>query len=412
MDIEMKDSLNLPDLKANPYGKYNGNEMEYVLRALDTENRTNAEKSWVERFEEEFCHRMNVKYAVACNSGTSGLHAALVAAGVGKGDEVISPALTVVMDAFATIHVGATPVFADVNPDTFTIDPEDIEKKITSKTKAIMVVSLQGLPVDMDPIRKIAQRYELVVIEDSAQTMLGFYKDKLAGTLGDINVFSFENKKHMTCGSEGGMIITNNEKFARLARKFAGIGYKHMTATAGRTSLALSDVQDPSYERFDTIGLNYRMTEVSAAVGLAQLERIETLVARRQSVARLFDEAMAGCPWMIKQRIPKGHVHSYYTYAVKYYGDEQKGVSWENFYQLYIQNGGDGFYGACQVPYLEPVFKNLQINGVIYQKGLCPVAEDIQPKIMQFKTNYRNLDVAKQKTEILRKTIESLGDLK
>ena len=395
------------DLTKNPYGKYNGKEMEYVLQALDSDNPENKKKPWNQRFEEEFCRVMGVKYAITCNSGTSGLHAAVVAAGVGHGDEVISPALTVIMDAYAIIHVGATPVFADVNPDTQTINPEDIKRKITPKTKAIITVSLQGLPVDIDPILEIAKENNLIVIEDSAQTMLGMYKGRIAGTLGHIGVFSFENKKHMTCGSEGGMIVSNDETLAKKARKFAGIGYKHMTAMAGRTSLAMSTVQDPYYERFDAVGLNYRMTEVSSAIGLAQFERVHLLVSRRQAVAKLFDDAVEGCEWMVAQKTPEGYVHSYYTYAIKYYGDEKIGLSWKEFYNKYKEMGGDGFYGACKIPYLEPVFRDLEINRIRYKKGLCPVAEEIQPKIMQFKTNYRNMDEAKKKIDILRRLIKS-----
>lgn len=399
----------MSDLVTNPYGKYNGKEAEYVLRALDSDNAENKEKPWVERLEEEFSRVFGVKYAIACNSGTSGLHAAMVAAGVGPGDEVISPALTVVMDAYAILHVGATPVFADIDPDTMNIDPEDVKKKITSKTKAIIPVSLQGLPADIDPVMEVAEKNNILVVEDSAQTVLGIYKGRIAGTTGHMGVFSFENKKHMTCATEGGMIVTNDEELAVRARKFAGIGYKHMAASAGRTSFALSDVQDPNYERFDTVGLNYRMTELSAAVGLAQLERIEQLVSGRQSVAKLFDEAIEGCDWMVRQLVPEGYVNSYYTYAVKYYGDDRFGVSWKEFYNRYKELGGDGFYGACRVPYLEPVFEKIEVNGKKFGKGICPVAEKIQPRIMQFKTNYRNMDVAKKKAEILGKLIDKIG---
>jgi len=383
--------------------------MEYVLQALDSDNPENREKPWPQRFEGEFCRVMGVKYAIACNSGTSGLHAALAGAGIKPGDEVINPALTVVMDAYSIIHMGATPVFADVDPDTQTIDPEDVRKKITSKTRAIITVSLQGLPVDIDSIMELARKYNLTVIEDSAQTILGMYNGKIAGTLGHIGVFSFENKKHMSCGSEGGMIVSNDEYIAQRIRKFAGIGYKHMTAKAGRTSLAMSTVQDPDYERFDTLGLNYRMTEASAAIGLAQFERIESMVSRRQAVAKMFDEAVGDCEWMVRQKVPEGYVHAYYTYTVKYYGDEKAGVSWKEFYNQYKEMGGDGFYGACKIPYLEPVFKDLVINGVRYGKGLCSVAEGIQPRIMQFKTNYRNLEVAKEKADILNRLINKIG---
>lgn len=395
------------DLTKNPYGKFNGKEMDYVLQAMDSDNPENRKLPWTQRLENKFSDVMGVKYAITCNSGTSGLHASVIAAGVKPGDEVISPGLTVIMDAYAIIHSGATPVFADVDRETQTIDPQDIERKITTKTKAIIAVSLQGLPVDIDPIMESASNYGLTVIEDSAQTMLGKYKGRIAGTLGHIGVFSFESKKHMTSGSEGGIIVSNDENLAEKARKFAGIGYKHLTAVAGRTSLAMSTVQDPSYERFDVLGLNYRMNEVSAAVGFAQLERIEFLVERRKEVAKLFREAIGDCEWMVEQRIPEGLEHSHYTFCTQYFGDEHIGLSWKKFYDRYIEMGGDGFYGACQVPYLEPVFKGLEINGTTYEKGICPVAEEIQPRIMQFKTNYRDLNLAREKARILHDLIKS-----
>ena len=395
------------DLTDNPFGKFNGNEQKYVNKALDSSLKNKV--SFNQRFEEAFSKKFGCRYSIACNSGTSGLHAAVFAAGIQPGDEVIIPGLTVVMDAWAVIHLGATPVFADVNPHTMTIDPEDIGRKITPKTKAIIVVSLQGLSADMDPILEIANERGLVVIEDSAQTMLATYKGRLAGILGHIGVFSFENKKHMTCGSEGGMVVTNDERFAIRARKFAGLGYKHMTASAGRTSLAMSAVQDPDYERFDTVGLNYRMNEISAAVGLAQLERLDEIVDKRKQTADLFNHAVSNCEFLEVQKTPSGYVHSHYTFSIKYKGQELTGLSWKDFYNRYIEMGGDGFYGACKVPYLEPAFKDLVVNGISYKAGICPVAEEIQPQIMQFKTNYRDINVAKQKAEILKELIDDLN---
>jgi dTDP-4-amino-4,6-dideoxygalactose transaminase len=234
----------------------------------------------------------------------------------------------------------------------------------------------------------------------------------LAGTLADINVFSFENKKHITSGSEGGMLLTDNQEYATRARKFGGIGYKHMTAAAGRTSLALSDVQDPDYERFDTIGLNYRMSEISAAVGLAQFERISDIVERRIAVAKMFNQSVKDCNWIVPQKIPDGYKHSHYTYSFEYKGLEVLGVTWKDFYKMYIEMGGDGFYSACVVPYLEPVFQNNEDYNKIYKKGMCPVAEALQKKIMQFKTNYRSLAIAKEKANILKKLIDKLGRTK
>ncbi len=379
------------------------------MRALDTEDPESKRYPWVQRFEEAFAAKVGAPYAIAVNSGTSGLHAALFAAGVGPGDEVIQPAMTVVMDAYATIHLGGIPVFADIVPETQHIDPEDIARKITPRTKAIMTVSWQGLPVDMDPILDIARKHNLVVIDDSAQTMMGRYKGKIAGTNAHIGVYSFENKKHLTTGSEGGMIVTSDPELATRARKFAGLGYKHMTATAGRTHLALSTVQDPGYERFDTIGLNYRMNAISAAVGLAQLERVDHIVARRQACGRMFLDAITGCGWMVPQAVMADAEHTYYTFAVDYHGETERGVKWKEFYNRYMDMGGDGFYGCVVTPYLEVALRGKEFGGYRMEDGLCPEAEALQRRVMQFKTNYRNLGEARQKAEVLSKLVNEIG---
>lgn len=399
-----------PEVKKMKYpkavNKFCGKEIEYVTQALQPENKEYNSVSWVQRFEEAFAEKMGVEYAIACNSGTSGLHAALYAAGVGPGDEVIGPGLTVVMDAFATLHLGGVPVFVDVCPKRQTIDPNAIERAITSKTKAIIVVTLQGLPVDMDPIMEIAERHNIKIIEDNAQALLAKYKGRYTGTIGHINVFSFENKKHMTSGSEGGMIVTNDEELAVRARKFGGIGYKHMSGKAGRTSLALSTAQDPNYLRFDTMGLNYRMNEVSAAVGLAQLERLDEIIGLRREVGRIFTEAVKDCDWLTPQEIPAEYESTFYTFSVVYTGDLKFGVTWREFYRRYLDIGGDGFYGACMNPYLEPVFTNMPAVSERYGPGSCPNAEAIQQRIMQFKTNYRDLNIAQDKANKLRELID------
>lgn len=393
----------------NPFGKFNGNEAEYVLRALDSETPDNKLFPWVQRFEEAFASKVGSKYAIAVNSGTSGLHAALFAAGVGFGDEVIQPATTVVMDAYVTIHLGATPVFIDIDPDTWNIDVKKIEEKITKKTKAIIVVSLYGLPVDIDPILELAKKHKLVVIDDSAETLMSHYKGRVAGTHADMGVYSFEKSKHITSGSEGGMIVTSDEKLATLARKFAGIGYKGLTAAAGRTSLASSIYQNPEYERFDTIGLNYRMNAVTAAVGLGQLERVEHMVERRKTIGRMFLDAVKGCEWIKTQKIPTYADHSYFTFGLLYLGQEMKGVSWVDFYNKYKERGGDGFYACWKNPYLEPSLRGRVCGNQVFEKGLCPIAEDYQRKIMAFKTNYRDLGEARNQANILAALINEIG---
>ena len=393
----------------NKFGKFNGNEAEYALRALDSETPENKNFPWVQKFEETFASTLGSNYAIAVNSGTSGLHAALYAAGVGYGDEVIQPSKTVVMDSYVTLHMGAIPIFADICPKSWNIDPIQIEKKITKKTKAIIVVSLYGLPVDMDPIMKIAKKHKLVVIDDSAETLMTKYKDAYAGTHADIAVYSFEKSKHMTSGSEGGMIITSDENLAIRARKFAGIGYKGLTAEAGRTSLASSVYQNPEYERFDTIGFNYRMNAITAAIGLAQFERIDFLVNRRKEIGNMFLDAVGDCSWIQTQKIPSYSEHSYFTFGILYNGENELDISWKEFYNLYKEMGGDGFYACWKSPYLEPSLRGKEIGNQLFEYGLCPIAEEYQKKIMAFKTNYRNLDEAKEQTKILSKLIKKLS---
>ncbi|UCF13663.1 MAG: DegT/DnrJ/EryC1/StrS family aminotransferase [Thermoplasmatales archaeon] len=407
------------DLKSDSYGKYNGNELEYVSRVLDSEDIENKKNPWVKRFEKAFTEKFNRKYAIAHNSGTSTLHTCLAAAGVGAWDEVISPAQTVIMNSFAILYQNAIPVYADIDRDTFNIDPIDIERKITKRTKAIIAVHMHGLSADMDPIMEIARKNNLFVIEDSAQCVLGKYKGRIAGSIGHMASYSFETKKHLSVG-EGGMVITDDEDLAVKIRKIGGLGYKTLQAGESLRQLLPTEFQDPGYKRHDSLGWNYRMNEITAAVGLAQLERIDFIVSRRQQIASFFLEALDGCNWIIPQKVPEGYENSYWTFTVRYEGEKAYRVKWKEFYNLYKKNGGDGFYGGLSVVYQEPVMRNkVFLNGYLpkneiykkafnYERGYCPVAEEIQPKMMQFKTNYRNLEVAKIKAQALKKTIKEI----
>jgi perosamine synthetase len=402
------------DLK-NP-SKYLGKELDYLKKVLSSESWSSTGGSWNNILEKKFAEKFGVKYGVALNSGTSTLHAALEAGGIKPGDEVISPGLTVIMDSTATIHANAVPVYADIEPGTWTMDPKDLEKKITAKTKAIIPVSIYGLPCDMDPIMEIAKKHDLVVIEDNAQCMLSKYKGKLTGTIGDMASYSFENTKHISCG-EGGIVITNNEEYAEMVRKVGGHGYKNLKAEEGRIRLNQEVFQNPNYKRHDVLGWNYRLPEFNAAIALAQLERIEELVDLRKKSAKIFIDVMNDYDFLIPQEVPDGFENSYYTLGVLYEGKEKIGASWEDFRKEYVENSGDGMYGAWSIPYMEPVIKNMafakrypEIYGNLkYNKGLCPVAEEVQQKLMQFKTNYRDVELAKVKAEALRKTCEKLS---
>ena len=396
----------------NP-SKYLGNELKYLQKVLEGESWSATGGSWTIGLEQAFSKRIGTRYGVAFNSGTSTLHAALEAVGVKAGDEVISPALTVIMDSTATFHANAIPVYCDIDENTFNLDPAKLEALITPKTKAIIAVALYGLSPDYDKILAIAKKNNIPVIEDNAQAVLSYYKGKLLGTIGDIASFSFENTKHISCG-EGGMILTDSEEYAEKCRKLGGHGFKNLRAEDGRVRLNQDVFQNPNYKRHDSLGWNYRMPEFTAAVAYAQLERVDELVRLRQDTARIFIDVMRECDFLIPQQTPEGYVNSYYSLGVRYLGEEKIGITWQDFRKEYVEMGGDGYYAAWSVPYLEPVIAERAFakrlpsiyEDVKYEEGICPVAEKVQKQIMQMKTNYRDLDLAKQKAEILYQLIK------
>lgn len=388
-------------------------EKQYVLEVLDNQFRSSAGSMMTKRLEAAFAEKFNVKYAISFVNGTATMHAALAAVGVGPGDEVIVPPLTMSSTAFAVLHANAVPVFADVDSSTFTIDPKDIRKKITPYTKAIIPVALYGLSPDMDEIMGIAKEYNLTVIEDNAQCFLGYYKGKVVGSIGHMSSFSFQSSKHLTSG-EGGMITTNDEELANKVRRFNSLGYAGVSASKGK--ITKDDIQNPKYERHVSLGFNYRLPELCSAVLLAQVERIEEIVEQRIRVADLYAQAAKGCSWLKPQAVPNGYKHSYWTYVLKIDADR---LDWYEFRKKYMEFGGDGIYAAWQLSHLEPVFRKHTFypkecpvrcphyKGELqeYGPGLCPNAESIQPRLLQFKTNYFDIKIAEQKAEALAKTI-------
>ena len=399
----------------NP-SKYLGRELEYLTKVLEAESWSATGGSWTRELETQFALLMNSKYAVAMNSGTATLHSALEAVGVGAGDEVISPALTVVMDTTSTLHANAVPVYADIDANTFNIDVEDVRRKITNRTKAIIAVALYGLPCDLEPLRTLADEAGIALIEDNAQCVLAKYQGEYVGNWGDVASWSFENTKHLSAG-EGGMVTTNSAQLAEKMRKIGGHGFKNLGPGEGRVRLNQDVFQDPDYKRHDSLGWNYRMPEFIAAVALAQLERAQELIELRQQSAQLFLDVIESCSFLTPQYVPSDRTHTYYTLGLLYDEIEAGGISWQDFRKLYMANGGDGIYGAWSVPYLEPVIANGTFkerapgiyDSVNYELGLCPVAESIQPRLMQFKTNYRDLNVAQQKAIVLERTITEIS---
>lgn len=399
--------------------RFDERELGYIKEVLESGFISSTSGNMNQRLEKAFAQKVGATYAVTMNSGTSTMHACLAAAGIGPGDEVIVPALTVISTASVVLHQNAVPIFADIDPKTFNIDPESIRRKITSRTKAVIPVSLYGLPADFDPILEMAEEHGLVVIEDAAQAHLAEYKGRRSGSICHMTSFSFENSKHMTTG-DGGATTTNDERLAVAMRKFATLGYAGLGASDGRARKILKEeLQSPEYKRHDGFGWNYRMPEVAAAVGLGQLEKLEGFVDVRRRIAGMYVDVIReeGCDFLVPQHTPDGLVNSYFTFAA-IYDAPKAGLSWKEFRLKYMEHGGDGIYAAWAPVYLEPVMVNEDFYGkgcpvrcphytgkVEYGPGLCPVAEKIQPKLMQFVNNYRDEAEARPKVEALRQAI-------
>ena len=391
-----------------------GNERKYIQEVLDQEFRTSSGATMMKRLEAAFAERFESKYAISFINGTATMHATLEAMGVGVGDEVIVPPLTMSATSFAVLQAGATPVFADVNGETFQIDPASIELNITNRTKAIITVGLYGLSPDMDPICSLAEEHNLYIIEDNAECFLGYYNGKIAGKSGHCASFSFQSSKHLSSG-EGGMIITDDRDLANRIRQIQSLGYAGVSAD--QSKITKKDIQDPSYDRHVTMGWNYRMPELCCAVALAQVENILPLVSCRQQVAEIFENKTREFhEWFTPQHTPENCINSYWTWVCKL--DTSK-VSWHLFTDTFYSNGGDGVYGAWKLTHLEPMFVNMNLlgrerfisdeNKAKYKIGCCPKAEDLQPRLLQFKTNYWDIDDAHEQAEILVKTLTELA---
>lgn len=380
-------------------------EKKYVLDVIDNEFATSKNSVYTNKLEAAFAKQFNSKFAIGHCNGTATLHVALMACGVKAGDEVIVPALTMSSTSIPVVLMGAIPVFADSDIDTFQISAESIEKCITPKTKAIITVSLFGLAPDYDKILEICKKHNLALIEDNAECFLGTYKGKLVGEFGDIASFSFQASKHLTSG-EGGMLTTNNEELADKIRRLNCLGYAGVSAKQGK--ITRNDIQDPNYSRHISFGYNYRMSELQAACALGQLERAEELIQNRIEVAEIFDKVIKYQTLLKRQAEPEGYKNSYWAYCLVLDTDKPE-VDWYRFRNLFQKNGGDGYYAAWKLSYNEPAYQNiLQPQEGVWQKfdkNLCPNSEYLQKRLIQLKTNYWNLEEAKQQAKILKKTI-------
>ena len=273
-----------------------GNEKLYVNECLDS-SWISSRGRFVNEFETRFAERIGVQHAASVSNGTVALHLALLALGIGPGDEVLVPTLTYIASVNAITYTGATPVFVDSIRDTWQADPEDIRRHVTPRTRAIMPVHLYGQACDMDAIMAIAREHRLFVVEDCAEGFGTTYGGKHVGNFGDISMFSFFGNKTITTG-EGGMVVSNDKTLIERARHLKGQGlaahreYWH-----------------------DVVGYNYRMTNIQAAIGLAQLERADSFIARKRDIAARYAAGLEGLP-VESHRCAPGTTHSYWMTSI------------------------------------------------------------------------------------------------
>ena len=271
----------------------NGNEKKYLNECIDT-GWISSEGPFIARFEQEFAKRVGRKHGIAVSNGSVAIDAALEALKIGQGDEVILPSFTIISCAAPIVRAGAIPVVVDSDPKTWNMDVTLLEKKITPKTKAIMVVHIYGLPVDMDPVLALAKKHGIPVIEDAAEMHGQTYKGRPCGSLGEISTFSFYPNKHITTG-EGGMIMTDDDALAEKCRSLRNLCFQPAT-------------------RFihEELGWNFRMTNLQAALGLAQLERLDEFVTRKRRMGKIYSELLADVPGIEMQATKTSYADNIY----------------------------------------------------------------------------------------------------
>jgi perosamine synthetase len=339
-----------------PYGRQwiDEEDIQAVVETLRSDYITTGPK--VEEFEKKIADYAGAKYAVAVSNGTAALHVACLAAGFHEGDEVITTPITFVASANCILYCGATPVFADINPATYNIDPEDIRKKITKRTKGILAVHFTGQPCEMDEINEIAREHNLVVIEDAAHALGADYKGKRIGGISDMTTFSFHPVKHITTG-EGGMITTNRkELYQRL------ILYRSHGIT--REPSLLTSKGGPWYYEQQELGYNYRITDIQCALGISQLKKLDAFIARRREIAEGYNKAFQESDKIVVPNQMKGCSSSWHLYVIQVRAADRKRI----VRALHEKNIG------VNVHYI-PVYSQPYYRSHGYKNVICPNAK-------------------------------------
>lgn len=332
----------------------------------------------IDELENKLCEITGAKYAVAVSNGTAALHIAAMAAGIGPGDEVIVSPITFAASANCVLYCGATPVFADINPLTYNIDPDCIEKKITEKTKAIVAVDFTGQAVELDEIREICKKHNLILIEDAAHSIGTKYNGRAVGSIADMTTFSFHPVKTVTAG-EGGAVMTNDETLYRKLKLFRAHGI-----TRDRSEM-VHPTDAGWYNEQVTLGYNYRMTDIQAALLISQLDKLGAFSARRKEIVKMYNEAFAKMPEIkVQKEIPQSDT-TRHLYILRLDLEKLSCDRREFFDALHAEN----IYS--QVHYL-PVYWHSYYEKLGYEKGLCPNAESYYMESMSLPLYYAMTD--------------------
>lgn len=333
-------------------------DVQEVIKVLKSPFITQGPK--IKEFEESLAKYCGTKYAVVFSSGSAALHSAYYASGIQKGDEVITTPLTFAATANMVIAVGAKPVFADIDLETGNLDPKDVEKKITKKTKAIVAVDYAGLPVNIAAFKKIARKHNLVFIEDGAHSLGASYGKKKIGGLADMTMFSFHPLKSITT-AEGGAITTNNKKYYEKLLLFRSHGI-----TKDKTKLQKKGA--PAwYHEMQDLGFNYRITDIQATLGISQMKKLNFFVKKRHSVVNRYQDELKSLKNFILPKEEGNHISSWHLFAIRLIKDKKhlRDMVFEE-----LQKEGIG----VQVHYI-PVYHHPYYKTLGYKKGICPNAE-------------------------------------
>ncbi|WP_343796352.1 UDP-4-amino-4,6-dideoxy-N-acetyl-beta-L-altrosamine transaminase [Bacillus carboniphilus] len=350
-----------------PYGRQwvDEDDIQSVIKILKGDYLTTGPA--VGEFEQEIASYVGAKYAVAFSNGTAALHGACFAAGIGEGDEVITTPMTFAASSNCVLYQGAKPVFADIDFNTYNIDPQKVEELINDNTKAIIPVHFTGQPVALDEIHILAKKHSLVVIEDAAHALGATYKGKNVGSLSDMTMFSFHPVKHITSG-EGGIITTNNEEYYQKLLQFRSHGIT-------REPDKLIENHGPWYYEMQFLGFNYRMTDIQAALGTSQLRKIDKFIDLRKKFASMYNEAFKDINEIQIPYQDQSGSSSWHLYIIRLNLEKLLGSRKKVFEALLNENIGVNVH---YIPvHLLPYYSQLG-----YQRGICPNAEKLYEEII------------------------------